>query len=94
MRYLYTHADLFVSPSLKEGFGWTPIEAVIMKTPTIVSDISVFKEVTCGKIPMFNPYSPDNLAIHMKDMLTNPPSEKAKTSLASFFFLCSLISNS
>ena len=85
MRYLYTHADLFVSPSLKEGFGWTPIEAVIMKTPTIVSDISVFKEVTCGKIPMFNPYSPDNLAIHMKDMLTNPPSEKAKTSLASFF---------
>ena len=85
LRYLYTHADLFVSPSLKEGFGWTPIEAVILKTPTIVSDIPVFKEVTCGMIPMFNPYSSDNLAIHMKDMLTNPPSEKARTGLAAFF---------
>ena len=85
MRYLYTHADLFVSPSLKEGFGWTPIEAVIQKTPTIVSDIPVFKEVTCGKIPVFNPYSPENLSGLMKDMLTNPPSEKARTGLAAFF---------
>lgn len=85
MRYLYTHADLFVSPSLKEGFGWTPIEAVILKTPTIVSNIPVFKEVACGKIPVFNPYSPDNLAIHMKEMLTNPPCEEVRTGLAAFF---------
>ena len=85
MRYLYSHADLFVSPSLKEGFGWTPIEAAILKTPVLVSDIEVLKEVTCGKIPTFDPHSPDDLAEHIQEILDNPPGERERTELADFF---------
>ena len=85
MRYLYTHADLFVSPSLKEGFGWTPIEAAILKAPVLVSDIDIFKETTCGRIPRFDPHSPDDLAGHIQKVLDNPPGERERTELADYF---------
>lgn len=85
MRYLYSHADLFVSPSQKEGFGWTPIEAAILKTPVLVSDIDVFNEVLCGRIPKFNPESPEDLASHIMEILNNPMSELEKTERADFF---------
>lgn len=85
MSYLYSHADLFVSPSLKEGFGWTPIEAAILKTPVLVSDIEVFREVSCGKLTTFDPHSPEDLARHILDMLNNPPSEEERVQLSEFF---------
>ncbi len=85
MRYLYSHADLFVSPSLKEGFGWTPIEAAIMGAPVLVSDINVLKEVTCGKVPTFDPYSPEDLAEKMLMILKNPPSRESREELSRFY---------
>lgn len=85
MRYLYSHADLFVSPSLLEGFGWTPIEAAVNKTPVLISDIEVLKEVSCYKIPTFNPHSPEDLAKQMLTILQDPPSEQEKTDLAEFY---------
>lgn len=85
MRYLYSHADLFVSPSLKEGFGWTPIEAAVLKVPVLVSDIEVFREVTCNRIPMFNPHSPEELAKKMVEILENPISEEAREELSRFY---------
>lgn len=85
IRYLYMHADLFVSPSLKEGFGYTPIEAAILKTPVLVSNIEVFKEVTCGKIQTFDPHSPKELAKLIMELLMNPPSEEERKALSDFF---------
>lgn len=85
MRYLYSHADLFVSPSLKEGFGWTPIEAAILKVPVLVSDIEVLREVTCNRLPLFNPHSPEELARKMVDILNNPPSMEAREESAKFY---------
>lgn len=85
MNYLYSHADLFVSPSLKEGFGWTPIEAAVLKTPVLVSDIEVFREVTCNKIQTFNPHSPDDLSGNIMEKLKNPPSKQELNDLADFF---------
>lgn len=85
MRYLYSHADLFVSPSLKEGFGWTPIEAAILKVPVLVSDIEVIREVTCNRLPFFNPHSPEELAKKMFDILNNPPGIEAREELARFY---------
>lgn len=41
---LYDVADVFVRFSLYEGFGIPPIEALMRKTPCVVSDISVFHE--------------------------------------------------
>lgn len=85
LHYLYTHADLFVSPSLREGFGWTPIEAAIHKTPVLVSNIDVLQEITCGKVPTFDPHSPEDLANHILEILNNPPSEQERSELAEFF---------
>ena len=85
MRYLYTHADLFVTPSLEEGFGYTPIEAAVLKTPVLVSDIPVLREVTQGKIESFNPHSPEELAEKMSRIISNPPSDEERTALSEFY---------
>lgn len=85
LRFLYSHADLFVSPSLQEGFGYTPIEAAIMKTPVLVSDIEAFRDVLCGKVATFDPCSPEDLAKKILMIISNPPSEQEKNELAEFF---------
>lgn len=85
IRYLYTHADLVVSPSLMEGFGWTPIEAAILKVPVLTSNIDVFREVSCGKLEVFDPYSPEDLATRMECTLNNPPDEQTRQALSDFF---------
>ena len=83
--YLYKHADLVVSPSLMEGFGWTPIEAAIFKAPVIISDIDVFKEITCGKISTFNPFSPEELSALVVQTIANPKSFEERNKLSEFF---------
>lgn len=42
---LYHHASVFVYPSLYEGFGIPPLEAMMCGCPVVVSDIEVFHEV-------------------------------------------------
>lgn len=49
---LYKNAVALVYPSLMEGFGIPPIEAMACGVPVIVSDIEVFREV-CGDIPIY-----------------------------------------
>lgn len=42
---LYKYASCFVYPSIYEGFGIPPLEAMYFNCPVIVSDIVVFQEV-------------------------------------------------
>lgn len=49
---LYSSAGLFVYPSIYEGFGLPPVEAMACGTPVIVSNRSCFPEV-CGEAAMF-----------------------------------------
>lgn len=44
LNYIY-FADVLVQPSLYEGFGIPPLEALFLNTPVIISDIVVFKEI-------------------------------------------------
>ncbi len=45
---LYTAAKMYVFPSLYEGFGLPPLEAMACKTPVAASEVSSIPEV-CGK---------------------------------------------
>ena len=85
MRWLYSHASLFVTPSLEEGFGYTPIEAAILKTPVLVSDIATLREVTQGRVPTFNPHDAEELASKMLALLTTPPTAQERQATAAFF---------
>jgi glycosyltransferase involved in cell wall biosynthesis len=42
---LLTESALLVQPSLYEGFGYPPLEAMFSGTQVLISDINVFKEV-------------------------------------------------
>lgn len=42
---LYKYASCFVYPSIYEGFGIPPLEAMYFNCPVIVSNIEVFKEI-------------------------------------------------
>ncbi|GAA4319387.1 glycosyltransferase family 1 protein [Compostibacter hankyongensis] len=56
MDTIYGHASLFVFPSLYEGFGFPPLEAMVNGCPVVVSDTASLPEV-CGEAALyFNPY--------------------------------------
>ena len=85
MKYLYAHADLFVTPSLREGFGFSPLEAASLGIPVIISDIEVLREVTCNKFPVFPPQNPEALANLILQELNTPLSATERQQLAEFF---------
>jgi glycosyltransferase involved in cell wall biosynthesis len=45
LKALYSEALLFIFPSLYEGFGYPPLEAMSCKTPVLSSDAPALKEV-------------------------------------------------
>lgn len=60
--WLYKNAKLFVFPSLSEGFGLTPLEAMAGGTPVLSSKASCLPEV-CGKAASyFDPHNASELA--------------------------------
>lgn len=59
---LYAGAQLFLYPSIYEGFGLPPIEAMASGVPTIVSDRSCLPEVTQGAAMMLDPDDIDALS--------------------------------
>jgi len=68
---LYANALLFVYPSLYEGFGIPPIEAMSYGCATMVSDIGSLRE-TCGSASVYaDPYSADDIAEKIKLVLND-----------------------
>ena len=55
LQYLYHHAKIFVTPSLYEGFGMTPIEAMAAGCPVISSKETSLYEVTMGRAAYYEP---------------------------------------
>lgn len=69
LQNLYTHAYAFVYPSLNEGFGYPPIEAMSKSVPVISSSIASIPEV-CGDAALyFNPYSIYEIKMRILQML-------------------------
>lgn len=68
---LYKLATAFVLPSLYEGFGLPPLEAMACGCPVIVSGIPVFRE-TCNDAALFvDPHNPEDIAGGITKLLSN-----------------------
>lgn len=63
LRRLYAESRLLVQPSLYEGFGIPPLEAMTVGTRALISDIPVFREIY-GHLPVafFRAGDSDDLA--------------------------------
>lgn len=59
---LYNAAKLFVYPSLYEGFGLPPVEAMSCGTPVITSNVTSIPEVTGDSALLVDPYDIDSLS--------------------------------
>jgi glycosyltransferase involved in cell wall biosynthesis len=68
---LYTLADLFVFPSLYEGFGIPPLEAMACGTPVVASNNSSLPEVVGSAGLMVEATDVDGLADAMARVLGN-----------------------
>jgi glycosyltransferase involved in cell wall biosynthesis len=64
---LLYNAKALIQPSFYEGFGLAPLEALWLKTPVILSDIPVFKEIY-GELPVtfFETGNSDDLVDKMR----------------------------
>jgi glycosyltransferase involved in cell wall biosynthesis len=69
---VYSAATVFVFPSLYEGFGLPPLEAMACGTPCVVSNSSSLPEVTGSAALLFNPTSLGGFEDCMVRVLTQP----------------------
>ncbi|WOD45051.1 glycosyltransferase family 4 protein [Hwangdonia lutea] len=58
----YKGAELFVFPSLYEGFGIPIIEAMSQNLPCVISDIPVFREIGDDSVIYVNPKNTNSIA--------------------------------
>ena len=72
----YSAATLFVYPSLYEGFGLPPLEAMACGTPVVVSDASSLPEVVGQAGLLVDPASNEALTEAMEQVLARPDLQK------------------
>jgi glycosyltransferase involved in cell wall biosynthesis len=75
---LLSESALLVQPSLYEGFGYPPLEAMLSGTQALISDINVFKEIY-SDFPVFFFRAADCRDLH--DKLLEILSDKNKHSI-------------
>jgi glycosyltransferase involved in cell wall biosynthesis len=79
LRIFYDQAKIFVFPSLYEGFGLPPLEAMAHATPVVTSNTSSIPEVVGNAAVMVNPENVFEImrALH-RVLLDQPLREKLK----------------
>ena len=81
--WLLSNAAIFVTPSLFEGFGRTPVEAAICGIPVISTKETSLYEATQGLcIYVENPTDEKELADKILGLTENYPSEKTLSEIA------------
>lgn len=63
---LFKGAYALIYPSLNEGFGYPPLEAMKYGTPVIASPFSSIPEVCADSVLYANPYSIDEIAMRIQ----------------------------
>jgi glycosyltransferase involved in cell wall biosynthesis len=71
LRCFYQAASAFVFPSLYEGFGLPPLEAMACGTPVVCSHVSSLPEVVGEAAEVVNPENVFDIARGMREVLLN-----------------------
>lgn len=80
---LYTGATALVYPSLYEGFGLPPLEAMACGCPVIISNTGAMPEVVGAATLPFNPLNPSEIVTQL-EILLSQPHERARLIAAGF----------
>ena len=68
---IYHAADVFVFPSLYEGFGYPPLEAMTCGTPVVVSNVASLPEIV-GEAGLYvDPLNPEDIADKILQVLSS-----------------------
>ena len=71
LRTFYASAAAFVFPSLYEGFGLPPLEAMASGTPVVTSNVSSLPEVVGDSAVLVNPENVFEIARGIREALTS-----------------------
>jgi len=74
--HFYNAADLFVYPTVAEGFGIPPLEAGVMKTPVLCSSKTAMSDFDFFGDNLFNPSNHIELENKLLNNLGNPLSDE------------------
>lgn len=68
---IYSAADVFVFPSVYEGFGLPPLEAMACSVPVVSSSVSSIPEIVGDAACLVNPHNPQSIADGILQVLGN-----------------------
>jgi glycosyltransferase involved in cell wall biosynthesis len=74
----YWAADVLVFPSLWEGFGWPPLEAMASGTPVVCSHAGALAEITGDAAEIVPPNRPEDIAAGIYRVLENASVRQAR----------------
>ncbi|MFW5797707.1 MAG: glycosyltransferase, partial [Spirochaetota bacterium] len=69
---LFAGAFAFLYPSISEGFGYPPLEAMRAGTPVVASPHTAISEVCADAVLYANPYSASEIAARLARLLAEP----------------------
>ncbi len=71
LRFVYTRATLFLFPSLYEGFGFPPLQAMNCGVPVIAARTSSLPEILGDAALYVDPHQPTEIASAIRKLLTD-----------------------
>ncbi len=81
LRVFYRRAEAFVFPSLQEGFGLPPLEAMAHGTPVVTSNVSSLPEVVGQAAVQVNPENVFEIARGIRQVLLDETTRRQVISL-------------
>jgi len=71
LKELYKKAKLLIFPSIYEGFGYPPLEAMACGTPVVASNVASIPEVCADAAFYINPFKVESIYKGLKEVLNN-----------------------
>ena len=73
---MYEHAFCFLHPTLYEGFGLPPLEAMACGCPVVLSNTTALPEIFGDAALYFDPSDPEDIASKVKQLINSHQLQK------------------